>query len=129
MQNIATIQDLKSAIQQLEYKQTNEWVLLKEQFNTTYESLKPVNVIKSTLNELTKIQDFREDILNSTLSLATGYLSRKVLVGETHNPFKRLLGSLLQIGVTNIVSKNTDEIKSALSYLINNVFSKKEKTA
>jgi hypothetical protein len=112
MGQITTTGDLKMAIQQLEDKQAKEWPLLKEQFLTTYESLKPVNLIKSTFSELTAAPDFKEGIVNTSFSLAAGYLSKKIAVGSTWNPLKQLFGTLLQMGVTNLISNNIDEIKS-----------------
>ena len=50
MEKITTTVQLKSEIQDLEYKQACEWILLKEQFQVTYQSLKPVNIIKSKAN-------------------------------------------------------------------------------
>lgn len=129
MQKITTAADLKSAIQQLEKKQAVEWTLLHDQLLITYESLKPVNLIKGTLRELTTAPDFKGNILDTALSLAAGYLSKKVVVGATHNPLKYLFGALLQMGVTSIVSKNTDGIKSAARHVINNIFRKKDAPA
>lgn len=126
MKKITSITELRESIALLEIKQSNEGALLKEQFNLTYESFRPINLIKNTLNELTKSPDLKGDLLNASLSLATGYLSKKIAVGSTHNPFKQLLGTLLQMGVTSIVSKNAEGIKSTVAQLINNIFNKKE---
>lgn len=126
MQKITSIAELKSAIQELEYQQVNEWPVLKEQFLDTYENLKPINLIKNTLSDLTIGPDLKGDLLNITLSLAAGFISKKIAVGSTHNPLKQLLGTLLQMGVTSIVSKNADGIKSTTMNIINNIFSKKE---
>ena len=52
MQNITTVTGLKDAIKVLEAQQTEKGRLLKEQLVLTYESLKPVNILKSTLKEL-----------------------------------------------------------------------------
>jgi hypothetical protein len=125
MQKTITAIDLKNKIQLLEAKQANELFLLKENFYTTFESLKPVNIIKKTLTELTTTPNFKGNIIDTTVSIAAGYLSKKITVGATHNPLKQLLGTLLQIGVTNVVSKNTDGIKSIAARLITTVFKKK----
>jgi len=121
MQTIKTTVDLKSTIQQLEYKQANELLLLKRQFHITYEGLKPANLIKSTFHELTTGPEFKGNILNATLSVAAGYLSKKVAIGSTHNPLKQILGTILQLGVTSVVSKNADGIKTVAAHLINTV--------
>ena len=46
MQNITSTAGLKNAIQLLEAEQAVKGQLLKEQFYITYESLKPVNLLK-----------------------------------------------------------------------------------
>ena len=124
MKKITSAAELQESILLLEIKQANEGQLLKAQFKITYESLKPVNLIKSTLNELAAEPDFKGDIFNATLSLAAGYLSKKAVVGSTHNPLRQFFGTLLQMGVTSIVSNNIQEIKVGTIHLINNIFKK-----
>lgn len=126
MQKITSIAELRESIALLEIKQSVDGVLLKEQFKETYESIKPINLIKNTLKDLTSAPDLKGDLLNASLSLAAGYLSKKVAVGSTSNPFKQILGTLLQMGVTHIVAKNADGIKSSTMSILNNLFTKKE---
>lgn len=128
MRKINSTTELREAIFLLELRKANEARLLKEQFMITYESFKPVNLIKNSIGELIKSPQLKENILNTTIGLAAGYLSKKVVVGSTHNPLKQLLGTFLQMGVTNIVSKNTDGIKSAVMSLITNFLSKNRST-
>jgi hypothetical protein len=126
MQAIKTAADMKIAIRELEYRQLTEWTLLKEEVNNTCESLKPSNLIKDTFRELTSSPDFKENILGATAGIAAGGLSRALLVGGTHNPFKKLLGALLQLGVTSLVSKNPEKVKWLLDNLITFFSRKKE---
>ena len=125
MQKITTVAELKESILLLEMKQANDVYLLKEQFKITYESLNPINLIKRKFSELITAPDLKGDILNTTLSLAAGYLSKKVVIGTTSNPLKQLLGTVLQMGVTSIVSKNSDGIKSGVMHLID-LFNKRK---
>ncbi len=118
MQKITTAEELKNTIQQLEYKQALEWVLLKEQFLTTCESLKPLNVIKNTFKEFTTSPDIKNKILDTAIGLATGYLSKALMVGSSHNPLKKIVGAFLQIGISNVVSKNAETIKSFLKKIV-----------
>jgi len=126
MEKITSVEELKKAILLLEIKQANEAVQLKEQLLVTYESLKPINLIKKIFTDITSSPDLKKDLLGTTLSLAAGYLSKKAAVGSTHNPIKQLLGTLLQLGVTNIVSKNSDGIKIIGMKILNSFFHKKE---
>lgn len=129
MGKITSIKELKESISQLEIKRANEKALLIEQFKTTYECLKPASIIKNTFNELVTGPDFKEGLFGTILSFAAGYLSKKAVVGPTHNPLKQLLGTFLQMGITSIVSKNTDGIKSAVMHLMNSIFDKKNEAA
>lgn len=129
MKKITSIIELRETIALLEIKQATEGALLKEQFNVTYENLRPINLIKNTLHQLTSAPDLKGDILNASIGLAAGYLSKKVAIGATHNPFKQLLGNLLQMGITSIVSKNGEGIKATAMQLINNFFGKKDTQA
>lgn len=127
MSAITSITELRASILFLEIKQANEGRLLKEQFKVTYESLKPVNLLKHSLSNLATVPDFKGDLLNAAVSLASGYLSKKVIIGATSNPIKQLLGSLLQMGVTSLVSKNSEGIKSIALNLLNNFLTKKDR--
>lgn len=126
MQKITTVDELRGTILLLEIKQANEKALLNEQFETTLENLKPANLIKNTLKDLNSSPDFKGGLLNTALSIGAGYLSKKVTVGSSGGPLKQVLGSLIQMGVTTLVSKNADGIKSKTMSVISNLFRKKE---
>lgn len=126
MSKITTTDELKEAIRVLEIEQKMEGALLKEQFKITYESLKPANLIGNVLKELTTLPDLKGDLLNTALGLASGYLSKKAAIGNTNNPIKQLLGTFLQMGVTSLVTKNADGIKSMGSELLARLLSKKK---
>ncbi|WP_035671970.1 hypothetical protein [Flavobacterium sp. 83] len=102
---------LNEAIVLLENKQAIELISLKQQFELTYESLKPLNIIKSVFSEITTSSEIKGNLISNAIGMSTGYLTKKVLLGSSHNPIKRLLGTLLQFVVTNVVTKHSDNIK------------------
>ena len=108
MQNISSSAELKNAILLLEVEQTSKRELLKAQLNITYESLRPVNIIRKTLSDI-------------ALSL------KKIFIGTSGNFFRKLLGSVLQFGITTVVSQHPDVIKS-LGKLILQYFLRKRET-
>jgi|SRR6185312_14530293 len=128
MEKITTITELRACIYLLEIKQANEKQLLKEEFKTTFESLQPANLIKKAFSDLTSAPNFKGGVLNTLLSLGAGFVSRKVIIGATHNPLKQLLGAILQMGVTSVVSKNGDGIKATITNLLDKFLNKKETT-
>ncbi|MFV8326492.1 hypothetical protein [Flavobacterium sp. ZS1P14] len=103
---------LDETILYLENRQALELYALKEQFELTYESLKPLNLIKSAFTEMTTSPNLKGNIINNIVGMATGYLTKKVLVGSTHNPFKKIIGTLLQFIITNVATKHSDTLKS-----------------
>jgi hypothetical protein len=127
MQKINSLAELRNEIVFFEAKKSRDALLLKEKFNLTLESLRPVNLIKNTFNEMTEEPDFKGNLLSTGLALASGYLSKKMAVGSTHNPIKQLFGTLLQIGITSLVAKNGDTIKAVGTTLLRNMFAKHDK--
>ena len=126
METIHSIAGLKNAILLLEAEQTVKGIVLKEQFKLTYESLKPINILKNTLKEVSSTPLLIDNILGSVVGLATGYLSKKIVVGASGNIFRNMLGSILQFGVTNVVSKHPEGIKSIGQSIFQLLFRKKE---
>jgi hypothetical protein len=126
MQNITSIAGLKNSIQLLEAEQSIKEQLLKEQLFLAYESLKPVNLIRHTLKEISSSPYLIDNISGSAMGLLSGFLSRKIFVGSSGNLFKKLIGSVLQFGVTNIVAQNSDVIKSVGQTVLHHFFRKKE---
>ena len=122
MQNITSLDELKNAIQLLEAEQAIKRQLLKEQLIITYESLKPINILRRTLKEITLSKDVRDNILGAASGIASGYLSKKIFIGTSGNIFRKLIGSVLQLGVSSVVSRHPDFIKtlghSILQYLL-----------
>lgn len=100
---------LKEAIQLLKLKQADDLFELKEHYYYTYESLKPVNIIKKTLGNIAHSSEFKGNLLSTVIGLSTGYLTKKVLIGSSHNPVKKILGTLLQFVITNVVVKRTEK--------------------
>ena len=126
MQNITSVIELKNAIQQLEVEQAIDERLLKEQFYMTYQSLKPINLLRNAIYEITKSPDLKDSVLGTAAGLVTGYISRKIaLIGAPSNLIRRLLGTVLQLGVTNVVIQNPEMIKSFGQYIFQHIFHKK----
>jgi hypothetical protein len=119
---------LREEIKLLEIRQAEEVKILKEQFKITYESLKPANLLKSTLKDLAGPSDLKNNLLETMVSILTGYLSNKVLVGKKSSVFKKLLGLLLQYGVTNLVANNAEKVRNLFLDLLSKVLKSSKKS-
>jgi hypothetical protein len=126
MQTTDATEELKNAIRLAEVRLSTNGQLLKEQLLLTYDSLKPANLIRSTLKEITSSPFLIGNLAGSVIGLTTGYLSNKIVIGSSASVLKRLIGSVLQFGITNIISKNSEVIKSGSRSLFRHLFSKKK---
>lgn len=112
MKTVTTPEDLQASIAELELKQAIEADLMKQQFRLTYESLKPVNFVKSTLKEVAESPEIKDILINTSIGLAAGYISKSLIERSNLSPVHKLIGTAVLFGVTNIAAKNPDAVKA-----------------
>jgi len=125
MQNITSTVDLKEAIQQLEKKQIAEGQLLKEQFNITFTSLKPVNLIKS-FTEAVASPALISNLLSAGIGLTAGFFSKGILTKTSGSLLKKVIGSILLFGVSKIVAGKPGLIQAIGKRITRSVSSNKK---
>ncbi len=128
MQTIITPDDLRAAIVSLEMRQRTEAALLKEQALLTYESIKPVNMIKNIFRESSESDELRGNLLNTSIGLSAGYASKFLFQGFSGGPVRKILGTAIMFGIKNLVAHNPNTVKkigSAFFSLIRKLRSKK----
>jgi hypothetical protein len=124
MENISTPAELKEAIQLMEAEKSVLFQQMRANFFLAYESIKPANLIESTMKEIGSSPYLFNNIFNVALGLVAGYLLKKaLLVGRSNNKSRKLLGLILQLSVANLVVYAPNAIKS----FVQDIFSKKEK--
>ena len=126
MQKITSVAGLKNAIQLLEAEQEVKGQQFKEQLLFTYDSFRPINIIKRTLNDFFSTPDLTEKLSGTTVGVASGILFNKLFVGRSGNIFRKLLGSLLQVGLTRVVSENAELLKSLVQVMLKHLFAKRK---
>jgi hypothetical protein len=118
MQTITSSAQLKEAIQNLEVEQAIKGQALKQQFRLTYESLKPVNLFLSAMNDITQSPNVMDNLLGTSAGLVSGFLSKKIFVGTSGNLFRKLVGSFLQFGVSNLVANHPGAIRTLGQFVL-----------
>jgi len=126
MQNITNAAELKNAIQLLEEEELIKRQMLKEQLYLTFESLKPINLLKKTIKDISTSPELIDNIIGHVAGLASGYLSNKLFVGSSGNVFKKIIGAVMQLGVSGFVARHPDAIKSFGKFILNFFLGKKE---
>jgi hypothetical protein len=119
MQNISSYSGLKSAIQLLEVEQDVKAQLFKDQLRLTFESIKPINLIRKSLQDISSSPDLVDNILGVATGIASGFLTRKIFIGASGNVLRKILGTVLQFGVTNVVAKHPETVKTVGQTILN----------
>ncbi|WP_026705940.1 hypothetical protein [Flavobacterium soli] len=112
MQVIKDDRSLAEAIRIMENQQRAELDLLKRHFEFTVDQLNPVNIVKekiseavSSIGETISSDSFKSKALKFGVGLASGFLTKKIIVGSSGGIFKKLLGMAVQAGVSGLVMK------------------------
>ena len=124
MKKTSAAVSLASTILLLENRRTIEWELLKEQIGVVNENLKPVNLVKNLFKEVTTSVDIKDNLIDNAIGITTGYIARKILWSSSRNPLINILGTILQMGISNIVTKHPDAIKSTGLDILKSIFSR-----
>lgn len=102
--------ELETKIAFLELKQERDFDDLKNQYYSTIESIKPLNLIKSATQEFIKSPNLKSNLINGAIGLGANYLSKNVLNENSPNPIKRMLGKVLKFAVKNIIGNKSKKI-------------------
>ncbi len=125
MHNIKSTKELNEAITSLKEKQYVQGQLLKEQFHEDIERLKPLNILKTSINDMIKSPDLLNDMISMSVGLTAGYFTNKIFVGRSGSNLKKLFGNIMQLGITTIVVQNPGVIKSIGNRIFQLIFSRR----
>lgn len=118
--------ELKEAIKLLEKQKSIQKERITEEFHIAYERLKPVNILKNSLNKVFNSPRVSDKIIDTSISVGAGLLSKKLLIGKSAGIVKKALGIVLEFGVAGLVSKNSDAIKLGGLNLLGKIFKSKK---
>ncbi|MFN3755175.1 hypothetical protein [Flavobacterium sp.] len=119
-------EELNQLILVVQQQNENDLRLLKEQFQLTYDSFKPVNILKSVFRNITTTPDIKDNMLSSAIGLSSGIMGKKLITGNSSSPVRNAIGTAVQFAVTNVVSKYTLGVSAIASHLFKSLFNKKK---
>jgi hypothetical protein len=112
MKTITTSTEFKEAISLLEIEQELKGYALKDQFNRAYDSLKPVSIFKSLAKGAITSPNIIGNVLSTSIGLATGFYTNKLIVGASTGILRKLMGSAIQTGITAIIARHPEALTS-----------------
>jgi len=110
-----TVRDNKSlneAITFLENKQKSELYLLKEHFEFTKQELNPVNIVKEKFNDVVSAPGFKGKIIKGAIGLASGFLTKRFVIGSGSGIISKIAGTALQTGVSGLLMNAPDTLEN-----------------
>lgn len=127
MERQYTAESLREEIQALDIRQSEEGKLVKEQLLITYENLKPINILKSIVKDVYSSDSYTQDFMEIVAGMTSGFVTKKLIIGRSKNPFLKLIGLAIQFGMTTLVAKKFNAIKDSVMNLLNRVLIEKNK--
>lgn len=128
MKRIENVAQLKEEIALLEIQHGMEKKALKATIAEVKDALRPVNLIKSTVKEVgSSTKDVQGRFIGAMLGLAVGYLTRKAVFGKAQGPIKKAAGTLLQMGIAGVVSRNSGGLRALGTNLLKRIINRRKK--
>lgn len=127
MESISTSAELKNHLLILETEQQARGAELRMQFSATYRNFKPYRLLANVVKEALPASNLKENMLIGGLSLVSGFLVKKMVVGKSGGLIRKIAGTALQAGASGLVARNADAIKTIGQVLYGIMSSTKKK--
>jgi len=127
METITNAIDLKVAIRQLELDKVEQGILLKEVFIQSIIQLNPINRLEEQMNLSSPFSVGGNSFVSKIAGVLSGYLIKKWVTGKTDNPVRQVLGSVLQLLATTLISQQSVKLAILGRFILQGIFSKHHK--
>jgi len=119
--------ELEIAIVELEKSKVIQESLLKEQFHSVKESLKPINIIKNTFSKITHTPEIKDGVFKTIAGIGIGLLTKNMFLGKAVPLVRSLVGNAVNTSVDKSIKTGADTIKAYGTAIYNNIFKNKTK--
>lgn len=114
---------IQDTIIRLEQKRDQDLLELKQQLRATGQSLKPSNMIKDVVHEVTESKKIKSLLIKAAIGVAIGFAAKK-LIGRQRakvNVKNKFLGDALKYGLNVLTARRNGLIKAAGLYAANHI--------
>lgn len=105
MTNRDLFSELELTIIEQELAHRQEGAALRQQFRNVVDGFRPFTLIKEALYQVTKSGTIKSNIVNTLIGASAGYVSKWIIEAGPTNKFKKILGSVVMFGISNLVAK------------------------
>jgi hypothetical protein len=121
MKTSFTADDLKLRIATLQARSLQQEDDLKYTAGLLVESLKPANLIRETFKSTVQSPGFGKSLLKGAAGLAVGFLTKRLFVSSSSGIVKKAVGTMLELGIAKIVTKNATKIAGSGIKILNKI--------
>ena len=100
---IANIDDLEQRINELESLRAKQKSELQAEFRELAHRLSPTTLIKNGIQTVVGDPELRTAAFDTAVSHGAGRLGKSLLVGKSHNMFRKLAGAVVHFIVANFI--------------------------
>jgi hypothetical protein len=125
MKTYPETQRLVVAINLLEKDLRVKVIDFRNETRQAYEEVKPANLIMNAFHEIVDSKSVHADLFHHLLGLAGGFISKKIVLGQSKNPLRVILSNMVQVSVGIFVAEYADTIRFAGQKLIGFLKSKR----
>ena len=101
---------LQEKICLLKNKQADDFLMLKQQYHTTIDSFKPINILKSSIQDAIASPDLKTNLIQGAIGLGTNYVTKNLFRDNSVNPIKQVLGNVLKFALKKFIGKKSKKI-------------------
>jgi len=85
-----------------------------------------MRLLKDTIKYFTSHSDLKDDIFGETAGVTIAYLLKKLNLGTSTNPVKKLAGTLLEVGITALMAKKSAKIIEIGEIFLKHLFNRED---
>jgi hypothetical protein len=124
METITNAIELKEAILQLESDKVEQGILLKEVFFQSILQINPLYRLEEQLSHTYPFSLGGHSFVAKLAGMLSGYLIKKWITGKNGNPIRKVVGSIIQVMATTLISHQSVKLIYLGRFLIHAIFSK-----
>jgi len=109
--------DLEVRIKELEALEARQMTALKMQAHDTFQSMRPVNLLKSAFSDVVGSKSVKQNALTASLTIGAGILIKKIITHRSKGLLGKVAGYGLQFLTTKLISKKLPAFKQKIADL------------
>ena len=123
--NINNSEELEKVIIELEKRKVVQENNLRLAFQSTIDSMKPMNLIKNTIHKVTHNSEIRNSALRTAAGIGIGILTKDMFLGKAIPVLRKIIGSSVETKVQDGMKNTANNVRAYGIALVNQLFRKK----